>query len=379
MVLNLPKITNSMKRKTILVTGGAGFIGTNFIRHALAVRPDWRIVNLDALTYAGNPANLEDIKSDLSERLHFIHGDIRDITLLGKLFYENSFDGVVHFAAESHVDRSILGPETFIETNIQGTFHLLEASLKYWETRGRPEGFRFLHISTDEVYGSLGTQGYFTEETPYDPSSPYSASKAASDHLVKAYFRTYNLPTIITNCSNNYGHYQFPEKLVPLMILNIIEEKPLPVYGDGKNIRDWLYVIDHCDALIRVIEEGKSGETYNIGGNAERQNIEIVNLLCELLDARMGRSGKESSRQLIRFVADRPGHDRRYAIDTTKIQRELGWSPKFQFEKAIEITVDWYLKNMDWVKSVRSGEYRKWIEINYEGRDQKKQTINCEK
>ena len=260
-----------MNKKTILATGGAGFIGTNFIRHALAVMPDWRIVNLDAVTYAGNPANFEGLALDQAERHRFIHGDIGTASLLDRLFSEESFDGVIHFAAESHVDRSILGPETFLKTNVVGTFRLLDASLKFWETRGRPEGFRFLHISTDEVYGSLGSEGYFTEDTPYDPSSPYSASKAASDHFVKAYFRTYDLPTLITNCSNNYGPYQFPEKLIPLMILNILEERPLPVYGDGRNVRDWLYVIDHCEAVIRVFEKGKSGETYNIGGGAERQ------------------------------------------------------------------------------------------------------------
>jgi len=250
-----------------------------------------------------------------------------------------------------------------------GTFCLLNTSLNFWETTGRPEEFRFLHISTDEVYGSLGSEGYFTEESPYDPSSPYSASKAASDHFVKAYFRTYNLPTIITNCSNNYGPYQFPEKLIPLMILNILEEKPLPVYGDGKNVRDWLYVIDHCDALLTVFEGGKAGETYNIGGGAELQNIEVVHLLCDFMDARLDRSGEESSRQLIRFVADRPGHDFRYAIDATKIHKELGWSPNHRFEEALEATVDWYMNHMDWVESMRSGEYRKWIEINYEDRE----------
>jgi len=234
---------------------------------------------------------------------------------------------------------------------------------------GRPEEFRFLHISTDEVYGSLGTQGYFTEHTPYDPSSPYSASKAASDHFVNAYFRTYGLPTLITNCSNNYGPFQFPEKLIPLMILNILEEKPLPVYGDGKNVRDWLYVIDHCDALIKVFEEGKPGETYNIGGGAERQNIEIVYLLCDLMDKRLGRSGKKRSRSLIHFVTDRPGHDFRYAIDSTKIKQELAWGPHHRFEEALESTVDWYMNHMDWVNSVRSGAYRKWIEINYQKRE----------
>jgi len=360
---------NPMKKKTILVTGGAGFIGTNFIRHALAIRPDWHIVNIDALTYAGNPANFDDLAPDHAERYRFIRGDIGNASLLERIFSEENLEGIFHFAAESHVDRSILGPERFLETNVIGTFRLLEESLKFWENTGKPEGFRFLHISTDEVYGSLGTEGYFTEITPYDPSSPYSASKAASDHFVKAYFRTYGLPTIITNCSNNYGPYQFPEKLIPLMILNILEEKPLPVYGDGTNIRDWLYVIDHCDALIEVFEEGKPGDTYNIGGGAERQNIEIVHLLCDLMDARLGRSGGESSQRLIRFVTDRPGHDWRYAIDATKIRKELGWSPNHGFEEALEATIDWYMNNMDWVNTVRSGEYKKWIEINYEGRE----------
>jgi dTDP-glucose 4,6-dehydratase len=355
--------------KTLLVTGGAGFIGTNFIHHSLTVRPSWRIINLDALTYAGNLSNLEDLPSDHRERHHFIRGDIREAPLLDQLFTEEKFDGVIHFAAESHVDRSILGPEAFLETNVIGTFRLLQASLRHWEAQDRPGAFRFLHVSTDEVYGSLGPEGYFTEETPYNPSSPYSASKAASDHFVKAYFSTYGLPTIVTNCSNNYGPYQFPEKLIPLIILNIVEGKPLPVYGDGKNIRDWLYVLDHCDALIRVLEEGNPRETYNIGGSEERQNIEIVHLLCDLLDAHLGRSGKESSRKLIRFVADRPGHDRRYAIDSSKIQRELGWSPKYHFKEALEATVDWYLNHMEWIESVRSGEYRKWIETNYGGRE----------
>jgi dTDP-glucose 4,6-dehydratase len=271
-----------MERKIILITGGAGFIGTNFIRHVIFAQPNWQVVNLDALTYAGNPQSLEDIDAEAKERYQFVHGDIRGRDLLNKLFEENSFDGVIHFAAESHVDRSILGPDAFVEANVTGTFRLLEASLKTWERRGRPKDFRFLHISTDEVYGSLSKKGYFTEKTPYDPSSPYSASKAAADHFVRAYFRTYDFPTIITNCSNNYGPYQFPEKLIPLMILNIIENKPLPVYGDGKNVRDWLYVIDHCDALISVFEKGKPGQTYNIGGGSERQNIDVVHLLCDL-------------------------------------------------------------------------------------------------
>ena len=357
-----------MATRTLMVTGGAGFIGTNFIRYILAMRPDWHVVNLDVLTYAGNLANFQDFSPSLVQRHRFIHGDIRDESLLDRLLVEETVDMVVHFAAESHVDRSILGPEAFLQTNVEGTFRLLEASLKGWEKKNRPESFRFLHISTDEVYGSLGPEGYFSESSPYDPSSPYSASKAASDHFVRAYFRTYGLPTIITNCSNNFGPYQFPEKLIPLMILNIIEEKPLPVYGDGKNIRDWLYVLDHCDGLVRVLEEGRPGETYNIGGGAERQNIDVVHLLCHLLDLRLDRSGRKASRNLIEFVTDRPGHDRRYAIDATKMSDELGWRSAHKFEEALEATVDWYLANRDWVEMVRSGEYRKWIEINYEQR-----------
>ncbi|MBN1626832.1 MAG: dTDP-glucose 4,6-dehydratase, partial [Deltaproteobacteria bacterium] len=268
----------------ILITGGAGFIGTNFVRHCLSIRSDWQILNLDALTYAGNPKNFEDLSPELKERYGFVHGDIRDANFMERLFESEDIDCVVHFAAESHVDRSILGPDAFVETNVVGTFRLLEASKKYWEGSGKPGEFRFLHVSTDEVYGSLGTEGYFTEDTPYDPSSPYSASKASSDHFVNAYYRTYGLPTLITNCSNNYGPYQFPEKLIPLMILNIIEKKPLPVYGDGRNVRDWLYVIDHCEAIIRVLEKGDPGETYNIGGNSEKENIAIVSLLCDILD-----------------------------------------------------------------------------------------------
>ena len=353
----------------LLITGGAGFIGANFVRTVLKMKADWHITNLDALTYAGNLANLEGLAAEHRDRYVFVQGDVLDSQLLSKLFEKNQYDGVVHFAAESHVDRSILGPEAFVETNVTGTFRLLDASLKAWEARGRPPDFRFLHVSTDEVYGSLGPEGYFTENTPYDPSSPYSASKAASDHFVKAYHRTYGLPTLVSNCSNNFGPYQFPEKLIPLIILNIQENKPLPVYGDGKQVRDWLYVIDHCQALLKVLDEGRPGETYNIGGSAERENIQIVHLLCDLIDKRLGRPATESSRSLIQFVQDRPGHDRRYAIDTTKIENELGWKPAHAFEEALESTVDWYMNNMDWVNSVRSGEYRKWIEKNYSGRE----------
>lgn len=351
--------------KKILVTGGSGFIGSNFIRHTLQIRPGFQILNLDALTYAGNPLNLENLPAEHQSRYRFVQGDICDALLLKNLFEQETFSGVIHFAAESHVDRSIHGPDAFIRTNIHGTFQLLEACLAMWKQNGRPSDFRFLHISTDEVYGSLGKEGYFTETTPYDPSSPYSASKASSDHLVKAYFRTFGLPVVVTNCSNNYGPYQFPEKLIPLMILNIIEQKDLPVYGDGKNVRDWLYVIDHCEALLTVFLQGTLGETYNIGGGTELENIRIVHLLCELLDEKLGRSGKNSSTNLIRFVKDRPGHDRRYAIDASKMKRELGWKARFVFSEAIARTIDWYMDHMDWVNSVRSGDYRKWIENNY--------------
>ncbi len=349
--------------KTILVTGGAGFIGTNFIRHALVARPDWRIVNLDALTYAGNAANLE----DLHARYRFVHGNINDSALVESMLAEEKPRGVVHFAAESHVDRSIVGPLDFVETNVAGTTRLLSACRRWWEETGRPDDFRFLHVSTDEVYGSLGPEGFFTEQTAYDPSSPYSASKAASDHMVRAWHRTYGFPALITNCSNNYGPFQFPEKLIPLMILNIIEEKKLPVYGDGRNVRDWLYVIDHCEALMTVLERGTAGQTYNIGGGAERQNIDVVHQLCDLLDQRLGRGGATTSRRLISFVTDRPGHDRRYAIDASKIHKELGWQPRFSFEQALAATVDWYLAHKPWIESVRSGEYRRWIEVHYGG------------
>lgn len=359
-----------MKHKTLLVTGGAGFIGSNFILHTLRTKPSWHLLNLDALTYSGNSMNLEKMPIEHRERYTFIKGDIRDKKLLSEILRTNKCDGVVHFAAESHVDRSIHDPEIFVDTNVKGTFQLLEASLEYFRRQGSPKEFRFLHISTDEVYGSLGREGYFSETTPYDPSSPYSASKAASDHFVKAYFRTFDLPILITNCSNNFGPYQFPEKLIPLMILNIVEQKPLPVYGDGKNIRDWLYVEDHCDALLTVFEKGKVGETYNVGGNMEKQNIEIVNMLCDILDERLERKGKESSRQLVQFVPDRPGHDRRYAIDSSKIQNELGWEPGHSFRDALEATVDWYLGHTEWVKMVRSGEYRDWIDRNYGNRSE---------
>lgn len=357
--------------KNYLVTGGAGFIGSNFIRYALSHRADWRLVNLDALTYAGNLMNLDGIDVEMLDRYRFIQGSISDSDLLSGILMDGEFSGVIHFAAESHVDRSIHGPMAFVETNVLGTCRLLAVCQQIWEQQGENSDFRFLHISTDEVYGSLGSDGYFTESTPYDPSSPYSASKAASDHFVRAWHRTYGLPTLITNCSNNYGPYQFPEKLIPLMILNIIRSETLPVYGDGKNVRDWLYVMDHCDALIHVLEKGHPGETYNIGGGSERENIEVVHRLCEILDKRLDRSGSKSSKHLVHFVNDRPGHDRRYAIDASRIKAELGWTAQYRFEDALEETVVWYIHHMQWVEQVISGDYRNWIDKNYANREGK--------
>jgi dTDP-glucose 4,6-dehydratase len=356
-------------KHTILVTGGAGFIGSNFIRQALTLRPHWRIVNLDALTYAGNAASLADVAEEYPERYRFKQGDINDSRMLVELLEQETPDGVMHFAAESHVDRSIRGPMAFVQTNVAGTCHLLEACRQFWERGGRQDSFRFVHVSTDEVYGSLGSTGRFLETTPYDPSSPYSASKAASDHFVRAWHRTYGLPAVVTNCSNNYGPYQFPEKLIPLIIQNAYEEKPLPVYGNGANVRDWLYVIDHCEALIRVFEASVPGQTYNIGGGAERKNIEVVESICSLMDQRLDRTGDRRSRRLIQFVKDRPGHDLRYAIDANKIRRELKWTPRFTFEQALADTVDWYLDHQAWMASVRSGEYRNWIKTHYPDRD----------
>ncbi|MBU0681669.1 MAG: dTDP-glucose 4,6-dehydratase [Proteobacteria bacterium] len=356
-----------MQTKNILITGGAGFIGANFIRAMLSLRPDYHLVNLDALTYAGNLANLADLPQDQQQRHHFVHGDIRDGELLARLFKKYAFAGVIHFAAESHVDRSITEPQAFVDTNVGGTCTLLQVALAAWNEQRRPMDFRFHHVSTDEVYGSLGAEGAFTETTPYDPSSPYSASKAASDHFVRAYGRTYGLPVLITNCSNNYGPYQFPEKLIPLVIDNILARKALPVYGDGSNVRDWLYVLDHCQALLQVFEKGRPGETYNIGGGAERTTLQIVKELCRIIDARQGKPAG-TSEALITFVADRPGHDFRYAIDASKIKRELGWQPEHSFSVALEATVDWYLCQQEWVEGVKSGEYRQWLELNYETR-----------
>ncbi len=354
--------------KSVLVKGGCGFIGSNFVRHTLQQYPEYRIVNLDKLTYAGNPGNLIDLEKNPQYR--FIQGDITDAGLVRKIFAEEQIDTVVHFAAESHVDRSITGPAEFVQTNIVGTFTLLEAAREAWlaDLNEANKRYRFLHVSTDEVYGSLGETGSFQETTPYDPRSPYSASKASSDHLVSAYFHTYGLPSLITNCSNNYGPYQFPEKLIPLVINNALQAKALPVYGDGKNVRDWLYVIDHCEAILTVLQKGKIGETYNIGGNSEKQNIEIVHTICDILDEKVGLlPNGEKRRSLITYVKDRAGHDRRYAIDATKIRTELGWIPKVTFANGMKQTVEWYLNNKPWTASVTNGSYREYYEKMYGG------------
>jgi len=347
----------------ILVTGGAGFIGSNFVLDWIAATGE-PVVNLDKLTYAGNLANLASLAEDA--RHIFVRADIGDRALVEKLLAQHRPRAIVHFAAESHVDRSIHGPGEFVRTNVVGTFELLEAVRAYWSPLegGARQAFRFLHVSTDEVYGTLADNDpAFSETTAYAPNSPYSASKAGSDHLVRAYHHTYGLPTLTTNCSNNYGPYQFPEKLIPLMISNALEGKPLPVYGDGRQVRDWLYVSDHCEAIRVVLERGRPGETYNIGGNSERRNLEVVHALCDTLQASKPRGG--SYRDLVRFVTDRPGHDRRYAIDATKIRRELGWQPRETFESGLARTVRWYLENAEWVGQVKSGEYRKWVETNY--------------
>lgn len=350
----------------ILVTGGCGFIGSNFVRLALEKLPECRIINLDKLTYAGNPLNLADMENNT--RYRFIKGDICDSALVREILAGEKIDAIVHFAAESHVDRSIHGPSEFIRTNIVGTFTLLEAARSAWLSSHQSPvtDHRFLHVSTDEVYGSLGETGYFTENTPYDPRSPYSASKASSDHLVSAYFHTYGLSTLITNCSNNYGPYHFPEKLIPLIISNALNGKELPVYGDGKNIRDWLYVVDHGEAILSVLCRGRAGETYNIGGNSEKQNIEVVQTICDIIDERVGPlASGQPRRTLIRFVKDRPGHDRRYAIDATKITQELGWKPSVKFEEGIRHTIEWYLENTEWVESILDGSYKEYYERMY--------------
>lgn len=356
-----------MKYKSILITGGYGFIGSNFIRY-LFEKENYKgiVINVDKITYAGNPLNLIDIEKRYKGQSYFFERiDICDFNSLEKIFEKYKPDCIIHFAAESHVDRSIYGPKDFISTNIIGTFNLLECARKYWKDDYNSK--RFHHISTDEVYGSLGQEGYFYETTPYSPRSPYSASKASSDHLVNAYHHTYGLNITISNCSNNYGPYQFPEKLIPLMILNMLSGKKLPVYGDGKHIRDWLYVEDHCSAIWKIVNFAESGQTYNIGGENEWENIKLVNKLCEIV---ADFTGKDQGyyKKLINFVADRPGHDRRYAMNCNKIKKELGWKQSINFEEGLRKTVEWYLNNEEWVKTIITGEYKKWIEKNYSNR-----------
>ncbi|MFT5241249.1 MAG: dTDP-glucose 4,6-dehydratase [Candidatus Promineifilaceae bacterium] len=351
-----------MRMKNLLVTGGCGFIGLNFIRYLFDETDfDGRIINLDALTYAANPMSLQDIATTYGDRYVFIKGDIQDRDAVASVFKTYAVDSVCHFAAESHVDRSIAHPDEFIQTNIIGTYNLLQAA--------RDQGdklIRFHHISTDEVYGSLGAEGLFKETTSYKPNSPYSASKASSDHLVRAYNKTYGLPVTTSNCSNNYGPYQFPEKLIPLIMLNALNGQPLPIYGDGKQVRDWLYVRDHCTAIWSIMQNGKDGEVYNVGGRNEMQNINVVHLMCKALDEMADALPDGAPRDsLITYVKDRPGHDRRYAIDCSKIERELGWAPKESFETGLAKTIHWYLDNAEWVHQVRTGEYQRWIEEHY--------------
>jgi dTDP-glucose 4,6-dehydratase len=346
--------------RTIIVTGGAGFIGSHVVRLFVTKYPDYKIINVDALTYAGNLENLKDI--EFAPNYFFEKVNILDIAELEKVFDNHQPDGVIHLAAESHVDRSILSPLDFVYTNVVGTVNLLNAAKKHW--MNKHEGKRFYHVSTDEVYGALGETGFFTETTAYDPHSPYSASKAASDHFVRAYHDTYDLPVVVTNCSNNYGPYHFPEKLIPLFINNIINKKPLPVYGDGLYTRDWLFVKDHAIAIDLIFHKGKNGDSYNIGGFNEWKNIDLVKLLCKLMDEKLERKPGESE-QLITFVKDRPGHDRRYAIDATKINKELGWKPSVTFEEGLSQTIDWYLQNTEWLKHVTSGEYQNYYQTQY--------------
>lgn len=348
--------------KNLLVTGGCGFIGVNFIRYLFEESDfDGRVINVDKLTYAGNPLSLSEVESRVGPRYVFVKADICDRDAIGRVLDEFQVDAVAHFAAESHVDRSIVRPDDFIRTNIVGTYTLLQLC------RERMDRIRlFHHVSTDEVFGSLGETGFFTEETPYAPNSPYSASKAASDHLVRAYHETYKLPVTMSNCSNNYGPFHFPEKLIPLMILNALEGKPLPVYGDGMNVRDWLYVRDHAAAIWTILRKGRRGTTYNVGGRNEMPNLRVVETICDLLDREVGPlPGRASRRELITFVKDRPGHDRRYAIDCSKIERELGWRPEESFDTGIRKTIRWYLDHQDWVRQVRSGDYQKWIAEHY--------------
>jgi dTDP-glucose 4,6-dehydratase len=344
--------------KTLLVTGGAGFIGGNYVLRSLANDAQLRIVNLDALTYAGNLDTLAPLQHE--DRHVFVKGDIGDAGLVARLLEQYQPDGIVSFAAESHVDRSIDGPADFIQTNIVGTFNLLQCTLDWWRTRPEEEqqAFRFLHVSTDEVYGTLGETGLFKETTPYAPNSPYAASKASSDHLVRAYHHTFGLPVLTTNCSNNYGPYQFPEKLIPLMVLNALDLKPLPVYGDGRQVRDWLFVLDHVDAINAVLDNGVPGEVYNVGGNSERTNMQVVHAICDIVDERRPDPSFGSRRGLIEHVKDRPGHDRRYAIDCNKLMNELGWRQTVDFEAGLAKTVDWYLSNTEWIERVRDGSYQ---------------------
>lgn len=349
--------------KTILITGGAGFIGSHVVRLFVTKYPHYKIVNGDALTYAGNLENLKDVQD--ASNYAFEKVDITDEAAVEELFSKYNFDAVIHLAAESHVDRSISDPLAFVKTNVLGTAILLNTCRNHWKSNY--EGKLFYHVSTDEVYGTLGETGFFTEETPYDPHSPYSASKAASDHFVMAYHDTYGLPVVMSNCSNNYGSHHFPEKLIPLMINNIRNNKPLPVYGKGENVRDWLYVEDHARAIDVIFHKGRLGESYNVGGFNEWKNIDLVKLLCRIMDKKLGRKEGESE-QLISYVTDRPGHDLRYAIDATKLNKELGWAPSLQFEEGLEKTVDWYLNNEEWVKHVTSGDYQKYYEAQYEKR-----------
>lgn len=349
-------------KKNILITGGAGFIGSHAVRLFVEKYPNYRIINFDALTYAGNLENLRDVESE--PNYTFVKGDITSTRDVAGVFEKYHITDVIHLAAESHVDRSITDPSAFVRTNVNGTVNLLNAAVERW--KGNYDDHLFYHVSTDEVYGSLGETGLFTEETPYDPKSPYSSSKAASDHFVRAYKNTYGLRTVISNCSNNYGPNQFPEKLIPLLINNIKRGVELPVYGKGLNVRDWLYVADHARAIDVVFSDGKNGETYNIGGHNEWKNIDIVELVCDLTDEKLGRE-KGTSRKLITFVKDRAGHDMRYAIDASKIERELGWKPSLQFEKGIALTIDWYLKNEEWLNNVTSGDYREYYEQQYQG------------